>query len=69
MEYQCPYCPYVYNEEAGDPDNGISPGTKFEDLPASWVCPICGAEKTGFEQQEWPKPASLDHKITTNYLL
>ena len=44
MEYQCPDCPYVYNEEAGDPDSGISPGTKFEDLPASWVCPICGAE-------------------------
>ena len=52
MEYQCPDCPYVYNEEAGDPDNVISSGTKFEDLPTSWVCPICGAEKTGFEQQE-----------------
>ena len=52
MEYQCPSCPYVYNEEEGDPDNGISPGTKFEDLPASWVCPICGAEKAGFQQQE-----------------
>ena len=44
MEYQCPDCPYVYDEEAGDPDNGISPGTKFEDLPTSWGCPICGAE-------------------------
>ena len=52
MEYQCPDCPYVYNEEEGDPDNGISPGTKFEDLPVSWVCPICEAKKTGFEQQE-----------------
>ena len=51
MEYQCPDCPYVYNEEAGDPDNGISASTKFEDLPASWVCPICGAEKVGFENQ------------------
>ena len=39
-------------EKAGDPDNRISTGTKFEDLPASWICPICGAEKTGFEQQE-----------------
>ena len=48
MEYQCPDCPYIYNEEAGDPDNGISPGTKFEDLPASWVCPICGAEMTDY---------------------
>ena len=52
MEYQCPNCPYVYNEEDGDPDNEISPGTKFKDLPASWVCPICGAEKTDFDQQE-----------------
>ena len=52
MKYQCPNCPYVYNEEEGDPDNGISPGTKFEDLPTSWVCPICGAEKSVFEKQE-----------------
>ena len=52
MEYQCPGCTYVYNEEEGDPDNGISPGTKFEDLPANWVCPICEAKKTGFKQQE-----------------
>ena len=36
MEYQCPYCPYVYNEEEGDPYNGISPGSKFEDLPIGW---------------------------------
>ncbi len=34
MEYQCPDYPYVYNEEAGDPDNGISLVTKFEDWPA-----------------------------------
>ena len=52
MEYQCPDCPYVYNEKEGDPDKGIAPGTKFEDLPGSWVCPICEAEKAGFEQQE-----------------
>ena len=52
MEYQCPDCPYVYNEEEGDPDNGISPGTKFEDLPIGWSCPICEAEKVGFEKQE-----------------
>ena len=49
MEYQCPDCPYVYNEEAGDPDNRICPGNKFQDSQASWVCPIYGAEKTGFE--------------------
>ncbi len=65
MEYQCPDCPCVYNEKAGDPDNGISPGTKFEDLPASWVCPICGAEKTDFRTTRMTlacKPRSQGHK-------
>tara|TARA_B100001250_G_C19778018_1_gene780502 strand:+ start:96 stop:254 length:159 start_codon:yes stop_codon:yes gene_type:complete len=52
MEYQCPGCRYVYNEEKGDPDNEISPGNKLEDLPFSWVGPICKAEKADFEQQE-----------------
>ena len=35
MEYQYPDCPYAYSEEGGDPDNGISPGSKFEDLASS----------------------------------
>ena len=69
MEYQCPDCPYVYNEEAGDPDNGISPRTKFEDLPANWICPVCGAEKAGFEHPEQPKPVSQTQKTATNSLL
>ncbi len=67
MEYQCPDCHYIYNEEAGDPDNGVSLGTKFEDLPASWVCPICGSEKTDFEHQESPQAASLDYKIASRF--
>ena len=48
MEYQCPDCPYVYDEEAGDPDNGISPGTKFEDLPASWILSYLWSRKNRF---------------------
>ena len=44
MKYVC-VCGYEYDEEAGDPDNGIEPGTKFEDLPEDWVCPICGLGK------------------------
>ena len=51
MEYQCPDCPYVYSEEEGDHDNGISPGTKFGDLQVGWSCPICEAEKAGFQQK------------------
>ena len=34
MKYVCQACGFVYDEELGDPDNGIAPGTKFEDLPS-----------------------------------
>jgi flavin reductase (DIM6/NTAB) family NADH-FMN oxidoreductase RutF/rubredoxin len=47
-EYYCSACGYKYNPEKGDPDSGIAPGTRFEDLPENWVCPICGAEKADF---------------------
>ena len=43
-KYVCEVCGYVYDEAKGDPDNGVKPGTKFEDLPADWVCPMCGVE-------------------------
>ena len=49
--YVCKICGYVYDPEKGDPDNGISIGTKFEDLPEDWVCPICGAHKKDFEKE------------------
>lgn len=49
--YVCTICGYVYNEEDGDPDNGIAPGTKWEDVPDSWVCPICGADKSAFDKE------------------
>ncbi|MFW6120584.1 MAG: rubredoxin [Petrotogales bacterium] len=51
-KYVCKVCGYVYNPEKGDPDGGIAPGTKFEDIPDDWVCPVCGASKTEFEKQE-----------------
>lgn len=47
--WECTVCGYVYDPKVGDPDNGIAPGTKFEDLPEDWVCPECGAEKSQFE--------------------
>ncbi len=39
QKYVCEPCGYVYDPEVGDPDNGIAPGTAFEDLPEDWVCP------------------------------
>ena len=41
-KYVCDVCGYVYDEAAGDPDNGIAPGTKWEDIPEDFVCPLCG---------------------------
>ncbi len=49
-KYECQVCGWVYDEELGDPDSGIAPGTKFEDLPDDWVCPMCGAGKEDFER-------------------
>ncbi|MDH4122692.1 MAG: rubredoxin [Thermoplasmata archaeon] len=51
-KYVCKYifCRYVYDPAKGDPDNGVQPGTAFEDLPDNWVCPKCGASKDKFEK-------------------
>ena len=49
-KYQCKVCSYVYDSEKGDPDNGINPGTLFEDLPNDWKCPECGVNKDQFEE-------------------
>ena len=49
-KYTCSVCGYVYDEEKGDAAGGIAPGTKFEDLPDTWVCPVCGASKDDFEE-------------------
>ncbi|GJQ23807.1 MAG: rubredoxin [Planctomycetia bacterium] len=48
--YKCMICGYIYDPKFGDPDNGISPGTSFQNLPDTWVCPQCGAPKEQFEQ-------------------
>jgi alkylation response protein AidB-like acyl-CoA dehydrogenase/rubredoxin len=46
--YVCSGCGYEYDPELGDPEHGVAPGTKFEDLPDSWVCPDCGEAKSNF---------------------
>jgi rubredoxin len=51
MKYVCP-CGYEYDPALGDPDNGIEPGTPFEDLPEDFECPVCGLGKDAFEKEE-----------------
>ena len=52
MKYVCEICGYEYDEEKGDLDNGITAGTKWTDLPADWVCPLCGVGKEHFSKGE-----------------
>ena len=51
-KYVCDICGWIYEEALGDPDNGIAPGTKFDDLPDDFVCPLCGVGKDQFSEQE-----------------
>jgi len=48
-KYKCLMCGYIYDPQIGDPDNGVEPGTAFENLPDHWVCPECGAGRDEFE--------------------
>src|SRR6266705_2914205 len=48
-KYMCLICGWIYDEAAGAPDEGIAPGTKWEDVPPNWTCPECGARKEDFE--------------------
>lgn len=50
-KYTCDVCGYVYDPEKGDPDNGVQPGTSFEDIPEDWKCPVCGAPKKSFSKE------------------
>lgn len=51
-QFICRACGLIYDEQAGDPDSGIAPGTRFEDIPDDWVCPLCGVVKSDFEPYE-----------------
>lgn len=50
-KYVCNICGWVYDEAAGDQDHGIAPGTKFDDLPDDFVCPLCGVGKDDFSEE------------------
>ena len=49
--YICIICGWIYDEEEGWPEDGIKPGTRWEDVPEDWVCPDCGAGKDDFEME------------------
>ena len=50
--WQCRTCGYIYNEQAGAPDEGLAPGTRWAEIPDDWVCPDCGTAKSDFDMVE-----------------
>ena len=61
-QYVCSICGYIYDERKGDSEAGIEPGTKWEDLPEDWVCPLCVASKDDFVSNK------LKRKIMEKFL-
>ena len=59
QKYKCSICGYVYDESAGIPEKGIPPGTRWQDLPDDFACPICRAPKSVFNPIEEPKPTPM----------
>ena len=51
-KYMCVICGFIYDEALGCPQDGIEPGTRWEDVPETWCCPDCGANKADFELLE-----------------
>ena len=47
-KWQCLLCAFTYDEEKGLPEEGIAPGTRWEDVPETWSCADCGASKAEF---------------------
>ena len=50
--YICNGCGYEYDQDFGDPENEIDPGTAFDQLPEEWICPECGEDKSSFIKVE-----------------
>ena len=63
-KYVCSICGYIYDEATGIPEADIAPGTKWEDLPEDWVCPLCGAAKSDFEKQGEPSAPVVKKTIS-----
>ena len=51
-KWQCIVCGWIYDETLGVPEEGIAPGTTWEDIPEDWFCPVCGSSKEDFEMIE-----------------
>ena len=66
LQYICHACGYIYDEEQGDPDGGLPPGTRYADIPDDWACPLCGVTKSDFEPYVAPRLEALKAQARSN---
>jgi rubredoxin-NAD+ reductase len=59
LQYICDACGYIYDEAVGDADSGLAAGTRYEDIPDDWACPLCGVTKSDFTLYEAPNIEAL----------
>lgn len=64
-QFICRACGLIYDEQTGDPDSGIAPGTRFEDIPDDWVCPLCGVVKADFEPYDHAIVAAVGRSLVS----
>ena len=58
--WECIICGWLYDESLGCPEDGIAPGTRWEDVPEDWTCPVCGVSKQDFEMvKTGPSPTPI----------
>ncbi len=67
-KWLCVPCGYIYDVNVWDPDSGILPGTRFEDIPADWLCPVCGVGKSDFILLKEEITVSESEIVSLNYL-
>lgn len=63
QRWVCDACGYIYDEAKGDPDSGLAPGTKYDDIPDDWYCPLCGLAKT--DLRLLPEPVAVAPRKTS----
>lgn len=59
QQYICDACGYIYDEAVGDIDSGLAAGTRFDDIPDDWYCPLCGVTKNDFTLYQAPSIEAL----------
>ena len=70
MKYVCDVCGWVYDEAEGCPEAGIAPGTKWEDVPADFECPLCSVGKDQFSEEEFQKqPTTGMIRLSADFFL